>query len=142
MQTLWRPATPQLYVDVDREKAKALGVPLSELYGALAATLGNYYVNDFNKFGRTWQVLMAAEPEFRKSPDSVGDLYVRSDKGEMIPLRSLANVRYASGPDSLTRFNNLPAVFMKRSPTTILVSTLRSSQGFCVTKMVAALLRK
>jgi hydrophobe/amphiphile efflux-1 (HAE1) family protein len=110
VQTLWRPAAPQLYVDVDREKAKALGVPLNELYGALAATLGNYYVNDFNKFGRTWQVLMSAEPEYRKSPDSVGDIYVRSDKGEMIPLRSLANVRYASGPDSLARFNNLPAV--------------------------------
>jgi HAE1 family hydrophobic/amphiphilic exporter-1/multidrug efflux pump len=112
VQTLWRPATPQLYVDVDRDKAKALGVPLGELYGALAATLGNYYVNDFNKYGRTWQVLMSAEPEFRKSPDSVGDLYVRSDKGDMIPLRSLATVRYASGPDSLTRFNNLPAVKM------------------------------
>src|SRR5260221_806599 len=110
VQTLWRASTPQLYVDVDRDKAKALGVPLGELYGALAATLGNYYVNDFNKYGRTWQVLMAAEPEFRKSPDSVGDLYVRSAKCWMIPLRSLANVRYASGPDSLTRFNNLPAV--------------------------------
>src|SRR5712664_2237326 len=110
VQTLWRASAPQLYVDVDREKAKALGVPLNELYGALAATLGNYYVNDFNKYGRTWQVLMSAEPEFRKSPDSVGDIFVRSDKGEMIPLRSLANVRYASGPDSLTRFNNLPAV--------------------------------
>src|SRR6266849_6792460 len=110
VQTLWRPATPQLYVDVDRDKAKALGVPLGELYGALAATLGNYYVNDFNKFGRTWQVLMSAEPEFRNSPSDVGDIYVRSDKGEMIPLRSLANVRYASGPDSLARFNNLPAV--------------------------------
>src|SRR6266849_3283871 len=110
VQTLWRPAAPQLYVDVDREKAKALGVPLNDLYGALAATLGNYYVNDFNKFGRTWQVLMSAEPEYRNSPSDVGDIYVRSDKGEMIPLRSLANVRYASGPDSLTRFNNLPAV--------------------------------
>src|SRR2546427_360666 len=110
VQTLWRPAAPQLYVDVDREKAKALGVPLNELYGALAATLGNYYVNDFNKFGRTWQVLMSAEPEYRKSPDAVGDIYVRSEKGEMIPLRSLANVKYASGPDSLARFNNLPAV--------------------------------
>ncbi len=110
VQTLWRPSTPQLYVDVDRDKAKALGVPLGDLYGALAATLGNYYVNDFNKFGRTWQVLMSAEPEYRKSPDSVGDIFVRSDKGEMIPLRSLANVRYASGPDSLARFNNLPAV--------------------------------
>ena len=110
VQTLWRPATPQLYVDVDRERAKALGVPLGELYGALAATLGNYYVNDFNKYGRTWQVLMSAEPQYRNSPGDVGDIFVRSDKGDMIPLRSLANVRYASGPDSLDRFNNLPAV--------------------------------
>ena len=110
VQTLWRPSTPQLYVDVDREKAKALGVPLQELYGALAATLGNYYVNDFNKYGRTWQVLMSAEPQYRNSPGDIGEIFVRSDKGDMIPLRSLANVRYASGPDSLTRFNNLPAV--------------------------------
>jgi HAE1 family hydrophobic/amphiphilic exporter-1/multidrug efflux pump len=114
VQTLWRASTPQLYVDVDRDKAKALGVPLQELYGALAATLGNYYVNDFNKYGRTWQVLMSAEPQYRKSPDDVGDIFVRSTEGpnagSMIPVRSLATVRYASGPDSLTRFNNLPAV--------------------------------
>jgi multidrug efflux pump len=110
VQTLWRASTPQLYVDVDREKAKALGVPLGELYGALAATLGSYYVNDFNKYGRTWQVLMSAEPQYRKSPDDVGDIYVRSERGEMVPIRALANVRYASGPDSMTRFNNLPAV--------------------------------
>jgi HAE1 family hydrophobic/amphiphilic exporter-1/multidrug efflux pump len=110
VQTLWRAAVPQIYVDVDRDKAKALGVPLGELYGALAATLGNYYVNDFNKFGRTWQVLMSAEPAYRKHPDAIGELYVRSERGQMVPLRALANVRYASGPDSLTRFNNLPAV--------------------------------
>src|SRR5690349_14572121 len=110
VQTLWRPATPQLYVDVDRDKAKALGVPLGELYGALAATLGNYYVNDFNKYGRTWQVLMSAEQQYRNSPSDVGDIYVRSERGDMIPIRSLANIRYASGPDSMTRFNNLPAV--------------------------------
>src|SRR5258708_37476454 len=110
VQTLWRPGAPQLYVDVDRDKAKALGVPLQELYGALAATLGNYYVNDFNKFGRTWRVLMPAEPGYRRTPDSVGDIYARSERGEMVPLRALANVRYAAGPDSMTRFNNLPAV--------------------------------
>ena len=110
VQTLWRANVPQLYVDVDRERAKALGVALGDVYGALAATLGNYYVNDFNKFGRTWQVLMSAEPGYRKRPDAIGDIYVRSDKGEMVPVRSLATVRYSSGPDSLTRFNNLPAV--------------------------------
>ena len=79
-------SVPQLYVDVDREKAKALGVPLDELYDTLAATLGTYYVNDFNKFGRTWQVLMSAEPGYRKRPDDIGDVYVRSEKGEMMPL--------------------------------------------------------
>ena len=110
VQTLWRPSVPQLSVDVDRDKAKALGVPLEELYGTLAATLGTYYVNDFNKFGRTWQVLMSAEPGYRNRPDDVGKVWVRSTKGEMVPLASLARVRYSSGPDSLDRFNNLPAV--------------------------------
>ena len=101
---------PQLAVDVDREKAAARGVALGDLYGTLAATLGNYYVNDFNKFGRTWQVVMSAEPGYRKSPDAIGDIYVRSAHGEMIPLAALANVRYTAGPDSLDRFNNLPTV--------------------------------
>ncbi|HEX7812847.1 MAG TPA: multidrug efflux RND transporter permease subunit [Burkholderiales bacterium] len=110
VQTLWRSGVPQLSVDVDREKAKALGVPLSEIFGTLSATLGYYYVNDFNKFGRTWQVLMSAEPGYRNRPDSVGELYVRSDKGAMIPIKALAKVAYTSGPDSLDRFNNLPSV--------------------------------
>ena len=110
VQTLWRSGVPQLHVDVDREKAKALGVPINAVFDTLSATLGAYYVNDFNKFGRTWQVLMSAEPGFRNRPDSVGELYVRSDKGQMIPIKTLAKVTYTSGPDSLDRFNNLPAV--------------------------------
>jgi multidrug efflux pump len=110
VQTLWRAAVPQLSVDVDRDKAKALGVPLEDLYGTLAATLGAYYVNDFNKFGRTWQVLMSAEPAYRNRPDDIGKIFVRSQNNEMVPLASLARVRYSSGPDALDRFNNLPAV--------------------------------
>jgi HAE1 family hydrophobic/amphiphilic exporter-1/multidrug efflux pump len=110
VQTLWRAQVPQLYVDVDRDKAKALGVSLEELYGALSATLGTYYVNDFNRYGRTWQVLMSAEPGYRKRPDDIGRVWVRSEKGEMVPLAALANIKYSSGPDSLDRFNNLPAV--------------------------------
>ena len=110
VQTLWRASTPQLNVDLDREKAKALGVSIDGLYATLAATMSSYYVNDFNRFGRTWQVLMSAEPGYRKQPDALGDIYVRSDKGEMIPLRTLAKVNFTSGPDSLNRFNNLPAV--------------------------------
>jgi len=110
VNTLWRANVPQLYVHTDREKAKTLGVPVDELYNSLAATLGTYYVNDFNKYGRTWQVLMSAEPGFRKKPDDVGAVYVRSDRGAMVPLSSLARVDYSSGPDTLDRFNNLPAV--------------------------------
>ena len=110
VNTFWRPSVPQLYVDLDRAKAKALGVPIDELYSTLAATAGTYYVNDFNKFGRTWQVLMSAEPEFRKRPEDIGDIYVRSTRSEMVPLRALADVRHSAGPDSLDRFNNLPAV--------------------------------
>jgi multidrug efflux pump len=110
VQTLWRANVPQLFVDVDREKAKALGVPLDEVFNTLAATLGSYYVNDFNKFGRTWQVLLSAEPAYRKRPEDVGSVYVRSEKGEMVPLKSLARIEYTSGPGTLERFNNLPAV--------------------------------
>jgi multidrug efflux pump subunit AcrB len=110
VNTLWRANVPQLYVETDREKAKALGVPLNELYDTLAGTLGTFYVNDFNRYGRTWQVLMSAEPAYRNRPDDVSAVWVRSDKGAMVPLAALARVNYSSGPDSLDRFNNLPAV--------------------------------
>jgi len=110
VQTLWRSNVPQLSVDVDREKAKALGVSLNDLFDTLSATLGSYYVNDFNRYGHTWQVLMSAEPSYRNRPDSIGELYVRSEKGGMVPVKALATVRYTTGPDSLDRFNNLPAV--------------------------------
>ena len=109
-QTLWRANVPQLFVDVDRDKAKALGVPINDVFDTLSATLGSFYVNDFNKYGRTWQVLMSAEPQFRNRPETVGGMWVRSARGDMIPLSSLATVKYVSGPDSLDRFNNLPAV--------------------------------
>ncbi len=109
-QMFWRPNVPQLFVDVDREKAKALGVPIDEVFNSLAATLGTYYVNDFNKYGRTWQVLMSSEARYRKRPEDVGSIYVRSDRGEMVPIAALATVKHVSGPDTLERFNNLPAV--------------------------------
>jgi HAE1 family hydrophobic/amphiphilic exporter-1/multidrug efflux pump len=109
-QTLWRATVPQLFVDVDREKAKTSGVAIDEVFAALSSTLGTYYVNDFNKYGRTWQVLMSAEPQFRRRPDDIQGLYVRSRKDEMVPLAALVDVKYSSGPDSLDRFNNLPAV--------------------------------
>ena len=86
-QTLWRATVPQLTVDVDREKAKKLGVPIDDVFSTLAATLGTYYVNDFNKYGRTWQVLMSADAPYRTRPDDIGAVYVRSrDRAQMIPL--------------------------------------------------------
>ncbi|MCA3028202.1 MAG: multidrug efflux RND transporter permease subunit [Rhodocyclaceae bacterium] len=110
VQTLWRAQAPQLSVNVDREKAKALGVPLDSAFNTLAATLGTYYVNDFNKYGRTWQVLMSADSMYRKRPDDINRIYVKSDRGAMVPISAFAKVEYSSGPDSLDRFNNLPAV--------------------------------
>ncbi|HEV8690939.1 MAG TPA: efflux RND transporter permease subunit, partial [Ideonella sp.] len=110
VQSLWRATSPQLYVDVDRERAKALGVPVDEVFNSLASTLGSYYVNDFNKYGRTWQVLMSSEPEFRKRPDDIGRMWVRAAGGQMVPVSALATVRYSAGPETLDRFNNLPAV--------------------------------
>ena len=110
VQTLWRASVPQLYVDLDRTAAKARGVALDDLYSTLAATMSSYYVNDFNRFGRTWQVLMSAEPAYRMHPDAIGGIYVRSVRGEMVPLSALADIRFTSGPDTLERFNNLPAV--------------------------------
>ncbi len=108
--TLWRANAPQLHVNVDRPKAKTLGVPVDEVFDTLSATLGTYYVNDFNRQGRTWQVLMSAHPDFRQRPDDIGDIHVRSRQGERIPLSALATVEYSSGPETMDRLNNLPAV--------------------------------
>jgi multidrug efflux pump len=110
VQTLWKPASPQLKVNVDREKAKALGIPLDSAFNTLAATLGTYYVNDFNKYGRAWQVLMSADSQYRKRPDDIGRIFVKSDRGAMVPVSAFAKVEYSAGPDTLDRYNNLPAV--------------------------------
>ena len=109
-QTLWRASTPQLYADVDREKAATLGVSLRELYATVSTNLGSYYVNDFNKFGRSWQVLLSAQPEYRDDPADIDGIYIRSASGAMVPMASLATIRQSTGPETLERFNNLPAV--------------------------------
>ena len=110
VQTLWRSDSPQLTVKIDREQARAMNIPINQAFNALAGTLGTYYLNDFNKFGRTWQVLMSAEPEFRMKPEDIARIYVKSNNGVMIPISAFAEINYTSGPDSLARYNNLPAV--------------------------------
>ncbi|MBU1310867.1 MAG: multidrug efflux RND transporter permease subunit [Gammaproteobacteria bacterium] len=110
VQTLWRPNTPQLKVDLDRERARALGVPVNDAFNTLAGTLGTYYVNDFNKYGRAWQVLMSADAQYRMKPEDINHIYVKNSNGDMIPMSALANIEYSSGPDNMERYNNLPAV--------------------------------
>ncbi|MFM9913696.1 MAG: efflux RND transporter permease subunit [Methylophilaceae bacterium] len=109
-QTLWRYNSPQLFVDIDRERAASLGVNLQDVFDTLSATLGTLYVNDFNKHGRTWQVLMSADQEYRRKPEDVSAMYVKGANGQMVPFSAFAKVQYSTGPDTLTRFNNLPAV--------------------------------
>jgi multidrug efflux pump len=105
----FRARTPQLYVDVDREKVKTTGVALSDVFDALQAYLGSYYVNDFNRFGRTWQVNIQADPSFRTDADAVRQLKVRNADGDMVPLGAVAEVQEYAGPVQITRYNMFPA---------------------------------
>jgi multidrug efflux pump len=105
----FRAQVPQLYVHVDREKAKAMGVQLTDVFDALQAYLGSYYVNDFNRFGRTWQVNVQADSPFRVDPDAVRTLKVRNADGDVVPLGAVAEVRESAGPVQVTRYNMFPA---------------------------------
>ena len=100
---------PQLYADVDRAKARQLNVSLPEIFNTLQIYLGSVYVNDFNKFGRTYSVRMQAELNFRAKSEDIGDLKVRSGSGEMIPLSALVNVSSSAGPDRAMRYNGFLA---------------------------------
>jgi multidrug efflux pump subunit AcrB len=107
---------PSIYLDIDRDKAQVLGVQLTSVFQALQASLGGYYVNDMNLFGRTWQVQVQAEAQDRASVDDIYRINVRSSEGKMIPLRSLVEVRLVVGPPSLIRYNNLRAVTVQGAP--------------------------
>jgi multidrug efflux pump len=107
---------PQLFADVDRVKAKQLGVPLLEINHALQINLGSLYVNDFNQFGRTYQVRVQADAPFRSQREQIAQLKVRNDKGEMIPLSSLMQIKDAYGPDRVQRYNNYVAAEMNGGP--------------------------
>ncbi len=106
IRTLYRPTVPQLHVDVDREKALALGVPVNDLFAALQAQMGSLYVNDFNKSGRTYRVTIQADAQYRAKPDDLGKIYVRSNTtGAMIPLKALIKVKSIIGPEQVERYN-------------------------------------
>ncbi len=100
---------PQLDADVDRVKAKAQGVPLTELFDTLQTYLGSAYVNDFNMFGRTWQVIAQADGSFRDDVEDIGNLRTRNVNGEMVPIGSMVKITKTYGPDPVIRFNGYPA---------------------------------
>lgn len=102
-------ASRQLRADVDRSKAETLGVPVQDVYDALQTLFGSLYVSQYNKYGRVWQVILQAEPEFRSKPEDINTIFVRQRKGEMVPLSALVNARYITGPDLVTRFNGFTA---------------------------------
>ena len=109
INTFFRPSVPQLFVEVDREKTLALGIPVSDVFDALQGTMGALYVNDFNKFGRTYRVLIQADAKYRSRPEDLGNVYVRSAGGDMVPVRALITAKGIVGPDQLDRFNGFVA---------------------------------
>ncbi|MBV9081890.1 MAG: efflux RND transporter permease subunit, partial [Acidobacteriaceae bacterium] len=106
----FRNTVPQYKVNVDRDKAQTLGVPITDVYDALQTFLGGLYVNDFNRFGRTWRVYLQAEPGFRREPSDVNRFYVRTSQGDMVPLSTLAKTEPVVGPEVIYRYNRYRAV--------------------------------
>lgn len=106
----FRDTVPQYRVDVDRDRAETLGIPVPEVYQSLQTFLGGLYVNDFNKFGRTWRVYLEAEPQFRRNPDDIQRFFVRTNQGDMVPLGTLVKVTPVVGPDVIYRYNRYRAV--------------------------------
>ena len=109
-------SNPSLFLDVDRAKAAALGLNLGDVYTALQATLGGIYVNNFNLYGRTWQVNIEGEPNDRNDINAIWKIFVRNDQGQMVPLRSIASLRVVTGPQVITRYNNYRAIIINGGP--------------------------
>jgi hydrophobe/amphiphile efflux-1 (HAE1) family protein len=108
--------TPSVYLDIDRDKAQALGVSMTEVFTALQATLGGYYTGDFNLYGRTWQVNIEGEAADRRDMSALWQIQVRNKNGEMVPLRSIAELRVVVGPQVIARYNNYRSVTVNGAP--------------------------
>jgi multidrug efflux pump len=114
--TTFSTSVPQYRIDVDRDKAKTLGVPISTIFEAMQGTFGSLYVNDFTLFGRTYRVSLSSEGEFRRSPEDLRHVFVRSSNNAMIPLNALVSVDRIIGPDAVDRFNIFPAAKVLGGP--------------------------
>ena len=107
---------PSIWLDIDREKAQALGLAISDVFNALQTALGGYYVNDFNLYGRTWQVNIQADSPDRSDPAAIYKIYVRNAQNEMVPLSAIATAHVVLGPQVISRFNNYRAVTVNGGP--------------------------
>jgi len=107
---------PQVHADVDRDKAMAQGVPLTEIFDTMQVYLGSLYVNDFNRFGRTYQVNAQADMPFRLEPEDIGQLKVRNAQGEMVPLGSFVSLEQTAGPDRVMHYNGYPSAEINGGP--------------------------
>lgn len=116
VQSTFSANVPQYYIDLDRTKARALGVSISDVFTAMQATFGSYYVNDFTLYGRTWQVSLQSESEFRRKPEDLSQVYVRASGGDLVPLTTLIKVKRILGPDTYARFNVYPAAKILGGP--------------------------
>jgi len=105
VSTTFNSATPQVKVELDREKARTLGVPVDSIFQTLQTYLSGLYVNDFVRFGRVYKVFLQAEPDFTNQPDDIGKFYVRNNTGQMVPLSTLVKITKISGPNFVSRFN-------------------------------------
>jgi hydrophobe/amphiphile efflux-1 (HAE1) family protein len=116
VSTTFSTGVPQYQINVDREKAKALGVPITTIFDTMQSTFGSLYVNDFSLFGRTYRVSLSSEGEFRETPDDLRHVFVRSANGAMVPLNVLVSVSRIVGPDVVYRFNVFPAAKIQGNP--------------------------
>jgi len=107
INTFFRPAVPQFFVEVDEAKAISQGVLVADIYATLQSTMGSLYVNDFNRSGRTYRVQMQAEPQYRMKPEDIGRVYVRSQSGAMVPLSALSKISDVVGVEQLERYNGI-----------------------------------
>ncbi|UFP93056.1 efflux RND transporter permease subunit [Gloeobacter morelensis] len=112
----FRANVPQVKIDLDRDKAKTLGIPLNDIFNSLSTYLGGLQVNDFNLFGRTYKVMLQAESEYRLTPESIDNLFVRSGTGQMVPLSTLTEVGFTTGPDTIRRYNLYRTAELTGSP--------------------------
>jgi multidrug efflux pump subunit AcrB len=114
--TTFTASNPSIYLDIDRAKALPLGVNISDIFTVLQATLGSVYVNNFNLYGRTWQVNVQAEASDRSDVSDIWRIYVRNSAGQMVPIRSIAGIKIVTGPQVMTRYNNYRTITVNGAP--------------------------